>query len=371
MVRQFTVQKDDGTMWWMSYTSSGVKWTPISSQTDLWAGSFPTTPPSSPTTDHAASEVASTVQSGLSLLTGISGIQAIAGVGQAASMVGMWWEEHQRRLFDEARHEESRRVLWLGDMIVRWAAEHKDGDHLNLRVTEHLAREAKETMNVLVSNKKVTFPQSLLCDLGEIQDSLGAFRSLILTQFEELAASQVVDLDRAVREALPGRRFNLDFIRQLGKDPARALEASLGARGKRGFDHEFAEPLLHANGFTERVFPSVLPAVTEAKKAEEPGVLDQVVSFFAGALANLSADEVNPEAIERRTAFRELTLLPAEVLRVRALNSAWLATSAIVAKGTGREVGVQVGSRAVRVALETPAFRQELPARTDSSDPMA
>lgn len=364
MDRQFTVQKDDGSNWWMTYTSNGVRWDRMDGSSDASPTPAPVTSPDGPSAPDSASAISSTVQSGLSALTAVHGVQAVAQVAQAAAMVGMWWEDHQRRLFDEARQEEYRRITWLGDMTARWAAVHKTGNQLNLRVTEHLAREAKETMNVLLSNKRVALPQSVLCDLGEIQDMLGSFRSLILTQFEELTASPAIDLNGAVREALPDRRFDMDFIRLLGEDPAAALEASLRTKAKGGFDQEFSQPLLHAGGFTDRVFPSILPAIPEmnVKDFEEPGLIDQVISFVTSALPNLPTDEVNPEALERRTTFRELTLLPAEVLRVRALNSAWLATSAIVAQSTGRELTVQLGSRGVRVELDAPAPRRELPA---------
>lgn len=366
VVRVFEVRKDDGSSWWMTYTSNGVRWDPMSTSPQAGTADAPGLAPDGPPPGGAASAIGLAAQTGLRAL--MPGVNAITQLVQTAAMVGMWWEDHQRRLFDEARQEEYRRITWLGDITARWAAVHKAGDHLNLRVTEHLAREARETMNVLLSNKRVALPQSVLCDIGEIQDTMGSFRALILTQFEELAANPALDLKGVLREAMPDRRLDMDFIRLLGQDPAAALEASLRNKAKGGFDREFSEPLLHADSFTNRVFPSILPAVPTVKSFQEAGLVDQVVSFIASALPNLTTDEVNPEALERRTTFRELTLLPAEVLRVRALNSAWLATSAIVTRITGTEVAVQVGSRGVNLALEPSLAGRELLGRMSDTE---
>ena len=59
----------------------------------------------------------------------------------------------------------------------------RDGciDSLDPRVSECLARETREMMDARVANKSVALPQSMLYELGMIQDTRRSFRPLMLT----------------------------------------------------------------------------------------------------------------------------------------------------------------------------------------------
>lgn len=340
--RRFRVHKDNGEFWDMIYSSGGVRWE---------------------RTDSAFEAAVHNQRHGPNLGSGLSSrVQAISSVIDTAASIGMWWESRQQRLLNEAVNEESRRIAWLADMVARWGDAHREGDQLDLRVSEYLAREAREMMDAIVANKRVALPQSMLYELETIQDTLRAFRSLLLDQFEALSGATGIDLDGAIRSALPNSKLDMDFIRSLGKDPSIEWAERVRTKTVGDFERELTDALRHPSVFLSRVFPRTELAIPEPQEVEKPsGVVERLIGLMAPALPRLIAIDSKPDASERRDAFRELSLLPAEVARVKALHSAWLATSAIVAVGTGNELRVQVSAGGVDVGLVPPPAALELP----------
>ena len=339
-LRQFLVQKDNGQYWNMMYTSAGVRWEPA----------------------DRAFDNADPDPSALSPLAGgVSPVQIIGSVIDAASHVAIWWEARQQRLFSEAAHEESRRIPWLADMITRWGEAHREGDHLDLRVSEYLAREAREAMESVVGNKRVSIPQSILYELNMIQDSLGSFRSLAVMQFEALIRNEEIGLAEAVRKVLPHSTLNIDFIRSLGEDPASDWAGRVRAKASGDFDRELGEVSRHPDAFISRLFPSNELAIPDLPvEPQQRSVVKRVIDLAGSALPRIRPEDFKQDSSERRDTFRELSLLPAEVTRVKLLHSAWLATNAIIANAAGRPVQVQISPGSVSMGLATGESRLQL-----------
>lgn len=340
--RQFRVQKDSGDFWNMNFTDAGVKWEPTDSGFDDANGSLRSPPRGG----------------------GSSPLHAITSVVDTAANVGMWWEIRQGRLLNEAMNEESRRSTWLAEMIARWGNVHKGGNQLDLRVSEYLARETREMLEAIVANKRIALPQSILYELETIQDTFRSFRSLLLSQFEVLAEDLGTDLNGAVRKSLPSRKLDLGFIRSLGTDPTIEWADRVRAKATGEFDRDLTDALRNPSMFLARVFPQTEVEKPDPEDAEaHHGFVDRLVGLIAPALPRLLTPDPKTDASERRDAFRELSLLPAEISRVKALNSAWLATSAIVSDSSGGDVGVQVqvSERGVNVELAPTRTALELP----------
>jgi hypothetical protein len=339
--RQFQVRKDNGEFWNMNFTGAGVNW------------------------ERSERPFDEPVQSqGFSPSAGASAnsLHAIGSVIDAAASIGMWWEIRQQRLLTEAVTEETRRSAWLAEMVARWGDIHRGGNQLDLRVSEYLAREAREMLDAIVANKRVALPQSMLYELEVIQDTLRSFRSLMLTQFETLSGDTEFDLDRAVGKIMPRRKLDMDFIRSLGGDPSAEWMERVRAKSTGDFDRDLTEAL-RPDVFLSRVFPRNEVGAPEPQEAEkQQTVLGRLVGIIAPALPRLLAVDSKPDASERRDVFRELSLLPAEVSRVKALNSAWLATSAIVAESLGGDpqVQVQISARGLGVGLASSQSEFEL-----------
>ncbi|WP_198295586.1 hypothetical protein [Diaminobutyricimonas sp. LJ205] len=338
--RTFRVQKDSGDFWDMTYAKTGVTWKRAEGSFDEPADVAGHPPP---------------------LGGRIGPIEAITSIADTAANIGVWWEIRQQRLLNEAMNEETRRISWLADMIARWGEVHRQGDRLDFRVSEYLAREATETMNSIVANKRIALPQSMLYELETVQDTFRSFRSLMLAQFETLAGDSRMDLDGAVRRALPRSRLNMDFIRALGEDPSTEWVKRVREKTTGEFEREITDAMRDPSVFLSRVFPSTEPAIPEPQEVEKnPGFAERLINLLAPALPLLLAVESKTDASERRDAFRELSLLSAEVSRVIALNSAWLATNAIVAVSSGKELQVQVSALGLGVGLASPHTGREL-----------
>ena len=339
--RQFQVKKDNGEFWNMNYTSAGVNWErangPFDEPTQFQGARAPVGGP-------------------------LNSLQAVGSVADAAASIGMWWEVRQQRLLSEAVSEETRRGAWLAEMVARWGDAHHAGDRLDLRVSEYLAREAREMLDAIVANKRIALPQSLLYELEIIQESLRAFRSQLLTQFEAISDDSRIDLNSVVGRALPNRYLDMNFIRFLGNDPLTEWAGRVRAKTTGDFDRELTEAL-RPDVFLSRVFPRKELGASELPDVEkQQNVLDFLRGLMAPALPQLLAVDAKPDASERRDAFRELSLLPAEVSRVKALNSAWLATSEIVSQNSGgeSELQVQVSARGLGVVLASTQSNLEL-----------
>ncbi|MHA7218617.1 hypothetical protein ACX80L_06955 [Arthrobacter sp. MDT1-48-3] len=338
--RQFRVRKDDGQFWNMNFTNAGLRWERVDTGFDTPvpdAGIFP--PPSGST----------------------SAASIISEVANTAANIGMWWETRQRRLLNEAMNDETRRLPWLAEMVARWGDAHRVGDQLDLRVSEYLARETREMMDAIVANKRVALPQSVLYELEMIQDTLRSFRSLIVSQFEALSCSTRIDLAGAVRSALPSSHLDMEFIRSLGQDPAVEWAERVRTKTTGEFELELAQALRHPPTFFSRVFPSSAHETSQTSEQEKAlRVVDRLVGLLAPALPRLLATDPRSDGSERRDAFRELSLFPAEVARVKALNSAWLATSAIVEANSDRRMHVQVSDRGIQVELASAHSMRQL-----------
>jgi hypothetical protein len=329
--RQYRVLKDNGESWFMNYTNAGVRWEPA----DAPFGASVASPGFGPTLGKAGSPA-----------------RVLSEVINTATDIGMWWEMRQQRLLSEAMNEETRRISWLAEMVARWGDAHREGDQLDLRVSEYLARETREMMEALVLNKRVALPQSMLYELEMIQDTLRSFRTLILSQFETLFVSPDIELSSAVRNALPHSRLDMSFIRRLGTDPAIEWADRVRTKTTGDFERELTETLRNPSSFLALVFPRTEPEAAHPTEDEKNlGVVHSLLGLLTPALPRLFAPEFKGDGSERRDSFRELSLFPAEVARVRALNSAWLATSAIIEASTGDQVQVQVSDRGVQMEL--------------------
>jgi hypothetical protein len=336
--RQFRVLKDNGEHWDMNFTNAGLRWERSDASDERLGMNDGPTP---------------------ALGGSVSPAAIIGEVINTATNIGMWWETRQHRLLSEAMNDESRRISWLAEMIARWGDAHRDGDQLDLRVSEYLARETREMMDAIVANKRIALPQSMLYELEMIQDTLRSFRAILLAQFETLSSAGGINIDSVVRNALPGARLDMTFIRSLGKDPSVEWAERVRLKTTGDFERELTEALRQPSTFLALVFPRTEPTTPEQREeAKTTGVMDKLVGLLAPALPRLLATDLRPDGSERRDAFRELSLLPAEVARVKALNSAWLATSVIVEASSGAQMQVRVSTRGLSVEMapvtETP-----------------
>ncbi|GAB3622638.1 hypothetical protein GCM10027418_07200 [Mariniluteicoccus endophyticus] len=330
--RVYNVIKDNGERWQILYTSHGIRWIP--DLTPEAASPGAPTPATTPSPRPAPP-------------IGPPPLQVIQGVLNTASNIGLWYETRQERLIAEAAHEE-RRVQWLADMLTRWGEIHREGDQLDLRVTEYLARESSGLVNAMSSSKRVAVPQSILFEIASVQDTLRAFRSLMLEQFEELAETE--DIDAVVRASLPERKLNLEFIRELASEPT----VEWGDRGRKNGDLDpiaaLAESTGPASGFLTRLFPSTgLALRVEDESPEQQGFIERLVGVLTQTLPRPRLFE--SKTTDRFDLHRELVTLPTEVSRVKLLHSAWIATSGVITRALGSEPQVSIDADGMSLAL--------------------
>ena len=327
------------------YTSKGVKWLrgdeaePFASGTDS-----PAPVPFSPSLPS-------------------SHVGAAAQLAEAASNVGMWWEVRQSRLLESAAFEEERRIPWTMDMMERWMAVHRDGRHLDLRVSSFLARETQLTMEALATNKKMAVPQSMLYDLETMRDSLSAARVLLQNQFEELYSSPI-DL---------GLELDMSFIRRLGEDPAEEWDRCLATSSIPTFAKDLESVMVDRDSFVNRLFVNSSPEIPSVVTVSVLGRLASHLSTFSD-LASTVLEPMRSANSARRAEYRELALFSAEVVRARALHSAWGVVEGLVIDrfGTGL-VSVEINGTLTLRAAEKPldalsASRLVRPAITSSVD---
>lgn len=357
--RVFKTLKDNGQWFDVVYGGGTIRWFPIDNpfptaeSNDLSGPQFDG--PAGPSPESSPGMHIPTVRGG-------QAVHAIAELANSAANLLMWWEVRQQRLLEEATHEE-RRLVWLTDLIARWGEIHRAGGQLDFRVSEYLAREAREAMSALSSNKRVAIPQSILYELDLIQDNFRNFRTLLTLQFEEALQSEEIDLQNTVRRVLPGSKLDIDFIHTLGRDPAVEWAERVRAESHDSFDRSLADAFRHSDVFMARLFPSTELAVAESAPGDSgPSFVHRVVRLIANALPQPRQEPSKAET-EKLDVFRELLLLPAEVSRVRALHAAWLATNAVVLEASGEEMGVRVGPTGLSVELVTSPRRLELNSR--------
>lgn len=333
MVTEHLTRKADGTWWRVIYGYGTIQWVPTSGAGGD-AEDDRSTPP------------------GLSPVMGGGPFQAIMSTAHAASEVGQWWELRQQRLAAEAAHEQSQRIEWLSEMMGRWAEIHHGGNQLDLRVSEYLAREARGFIDVVASNKRIALPQSLLYELDLIQDSFRAVRQTLSSQFKALTDSDEVHLKEAIRQVLPGRSLDMAFIDRLAKDPGTVWAEKVRGKSSAGFDEEFAQAFRFPDVFRDHLFPSTEVGIPEAAEPAQKGFAERIVNLVADGLPWPRWEDVKADLPEKRDAFRELLLLPAEFVRIRALHSAWRATAAVVSEAHGEDLAVLLGSEGIAVTLE-------------------
>lgn len=331
--RQFNVRKDDGSEWLMQYTEKGVQWVRATARDTASAPLMPN-PPSAVSANRAPVPA------------------SVAAVLDAGAQLGQVWEMRQQRLLQQAFYED-RRLQWLDEMIGRWGRVHEALDGLDFGVSEYLAREARQTMHALVANRKWALPQSTLHDLSLITDVFRTTREQLLKQFEAFEADKGLGLTALIETALPGRTLNMALVRQLAADPRTEWERLVLEKATAEFDVELQQILRSSEAFFDRLFSST--AVATVSVQPQPGIAELAHRFFSDLIARLPNPEEadwKGDAWQRRDAFRELLLLPAEVDRVRTLTSAWLAVTAIVEQAIPSELTVAVGGPQVRLALE-------------------
>ncbi|RWR25200.1 hypothetical protein D8Y24_03160 [Agrococcus lahaulensis] len=273
-------------------------------------------------------------------------------MAETAAHFGLWWEARQQRLLNEAQHEEDKRIPWLADMLARWGAAHRNGDGLDLRVTEYLAREAAETMAAIAANKRVAVPQSMLLELDLVLRTLAAARVTFRRQFEALLEHpEIDDIRVALRSVLPQRSLNIAFVRSLAEDPAVEWEGLLRTKATNDFDRELAESYRHPSVFVSRLFPSTEVVAWEAQSSDvAPKFFDQLVGFVTAALPK-PLDSARPIAAERLDTFRELVLVRAEASRVKSLHTAWLATADAIGESMGAPLRVEWSANGVKLEI--------------------
>ena len=317
--RRFYVEKDNGEQWWMLYTSRGVRWERQNPEPGRVSSHASGGDPSSPSETSA-------LRSATSLMNAATGpIGAVACLIDSVATVLNWWEARQYRIIDQARFQEERRIPWTSDMMVRWVKAHEGGNHLDLRISSFLAREAMATMNALIADKKMAVPQALLYDLELIREVLSATRRLYGDQFDVIAGSSALDVSLALRGAVPNATLNHPFIRRLAEDPALDWSLRVRERASKTFDEDLREPTRHHDLFMKMLFTS-----SEIDRSDEPvamdkGFLDSVASrvAFIPSLPAMISDQIRSDSTNRRDDYRELALFAAEANRVSALHTAW------------------------------------------------
>ena len=333
MVTEHLTRKADGSWWRVIYGYGTIQWVPTAA-------------------DGRGPEDDAPTPSGFSPVMGGGPLQVIVSTAHAATEVGQWWELRQQRLAVEAAHEQSQRIEWLTEMMGRWAEVHRGGDQLDLRVSEYLAREARGFIDVVASNKRVALPQSLLYELDLIQDSFRAARQTLAAQFKALIESDDVGLRDAMRQVLPGRALNVEFIDRLAEDPGTVWAERVRGRSSAAFDEEFAQAFRFPDVFRDHLFRSTEVELRKAPEPAERRLVERIAGLVADGLPWPRWEDVRADLPEKRDAFRELLLLPAEFFRIRALHSAWRATKAVVSEAHGEDVGVLLGPEGIAVTLE-------------------
>ena len=265
-------------------------------------------------------------------------------MAEAMADIGLWWETRQQRLVDAASFEEERRLPWTLDMMERWVAAHRDGQHVDLQVSSFLARETNATLRALVENKKMAMPQSMLYDLELMRQTLTSVRQLFLVQFEELHASPLDD-------DLP---LNMSFIRRLGSDPAEDWLKSIRDRATDTFAQDLKALAEDRDLFLKELFADHLPAIPTEVTTSTLARLTSRLAEFADMAGGL-LEPIRAASAARRNEYRELALFSAEVVRASALHSAWGVLSDFVKNRHGISlVGVEVDGELSLRSVERP-----------------
>lgn len=337
------VQKDDGSFWEVLYQGGTIVWNALSARPDGFTpgGGEPTPAPRpphmpGPTPFHLALQV--------------------ADVGAA-----LWqtWELRQQRKFIETSQEQAQRIEWLTEMMGRWGSVHRGGGGLDLRSSEYLVREVNALVDVLVSNKKLLLPQTLLYDLDLIRDSFRSMRLLLAEQFRALFANEEIQIKRVVQDALPGYSLNIDFIEQLTEEPIIEPPAATRSRSSSSSEKSLLESIRSEEDFQKTLFPSIaLEVHTPVEELDEgPGAPARLMKKIADTLSDRllwpRAEDTKGDLGDRAHDFRELVLLAAEFRRVRALNDAWLAVSVIATEKLDEPLRVIVAPEGVAVERGT------------------
>lgn len=327
--RVFDVTKDDGSRYLMKFTSSGITWEPLVG--DPRSEAAPTSPGGPAPTVPTSRTVAA--------------VAMVSELADAAAQILVWWELRQGRLLAEGQAEEAKRLPWLADMLGRWAEAHRGGGHLDLRVTEYLAREAAETANAIVSSKRVAVPQALLLELDVVLQTLASARRALTAQFEAFHQDASAEVSHALATAFPRRKLDIGFLRRLGADPAVAWARAVRSKKPDALDPALDDVLIDPDSFMARLLPTTEVSVWDGQKDSGGGnVLEHVVSLIVQALPKPDPGESRAVSMERLDPFRELALLRLEVTRVKALHAAWLAISAAVESELQRPLEVVLGA---------------------------
>lgn len=275
----------------------------------------------------------------------------------ADSGAALWqtWELRQQRKFVETSHEQAQRIEWLTEMMGRWGRVHREGNGLDLRSSEYLVREVDALIDVLVSNKKVTLPHTLLYDLDLVRDSFRSMRLLLADQFRALFYNDEIHIKRLVQKALPGHSLNVEFIEQLIEEPTIESLATTRSKPTTSSEKSLLESIRSEKDFQRTLFPSTeLEVSTPVEDLDEgPGspakLMKKVADKLVGPLLWPRVADAKGDLGERAHDFRELVLLAAEFRRIRALHDAWLAVTVIATEKLDEPIRVIVSPEGVSV----------------------
>jgi hypothetical protein len=304
-----------------------------------------------------------------------------AFAGPAALLVGAvtsvlnWWETRERRKFDEARFEESRRVPWTYEMLNRWAAVHQGNDGLDLVASHFLSREALATLDVVAKDSKISIPQALLYDLELVRAAVSSARELLGAQFELMGRTQIPAPNGDIPVPL-----NYSWLRKWTIDPAIDWAAAVANKNSKEFSAELRQMARSPSEIAKLAF---VPDVVENNSAKRGPSADQLawmaratrlfvattypsVVLGAAAAGLLYLEYATNKELARRDDFRELLLLSAEVERVRLLHSVMRAVEALTLTDSNRRMILLEEGRNLKLAqmdvstLEVVALGSEM-----------
>ncbi len=338
VARAFDVRKDDGSWWKLEYTSAGARWSRSTAPTSTKT----TNPEPSGHPPHTASSRRTPTVAPAQVQMALEGVQFMADA----------WDRHQRRVMEQAAIDEAKHTEWLMEMLGRWSEVHAAGDVVDLRSTEYLAREARAMMDLLVSNKKVALPQSILYELSTVQGVVRGYRHLLLEQFEALSASPEIGLRDAVHAAMPQHALDMAYVRSLGEDPEVEWVRRLREKSTSEFNKDLAQTWRDPQAFQNKLFRSTELAVFDGTAVtKDEGFIAKILEKVNPALPRIPIPSYKNDAADRLDLYRELSLLPAEVERARALTAAWLSVAEVL-NLSGNQLTVSMGGGTMAIGHE-------------------
>jgi hypothetical protein len=289
----------------------------------------------------AARSKVDSVATALNAAAGVVG--SIAAVADAVGSLLQWWELRQARLNRETREETDTRLRFLGDLLDRWVLAHSPGDHIDLDLSHHLAREALGLLRYAGSNGKVLIPQFILYEVERVRQIIAETREVIARQFLALDAAGVETIASPVEGAAP-LRINYSALGVLFESPQDAWDRAVAAKDIKSFEKEIHHLSRHPREIISKVFEidtsevdgvaAALSPVAQLLSSTERGGMALNLAravltaspggvLLANVVVPLISGYFEEKEIERKDAVRELVLFASEVERARVLVRAW------------------------------------------------